>query len=103
MDDSNLMLKVSIDLHCCGGVLLQAKNINIHLDTPFISVHRGDIHKKVPIQHSFDYYQKENMGTLKDYLNNEFEFISFTFENFEMNNPLRELEFLLEKIIHLKD
>ncbi len=97
----NVKLKISVDLHCCGGKLLQAKDMDLSSTTPYITVLRGPERMKVPIQHTHQHFKEIFVGTLKDYLHDELGFTSFTFENFEMENPLRELEFLLKNIINL--
>ena len=97
---ANLKVKyrISVDLHCCGGKLLQAQSSQISKSIPFITVLRNTESFKVPIQYTHEHFQESFQGTLKDYLNQKFNFHSFTFENFEMENPLREIETLLENL-----
>ena len=90
--------KVSVDLHCCGGKLLQAQNSQLSKSTPFITILKNTESFKVPIQYTKDHFQDNFKGTLKDYLNQKFNFHAFTFENFEMESPLREIETLLENL-----
>ena len=98
----SIKTKISVDLHCCGGKLLQAKDMNVSDNYPFITVLRGPEAMKVPVQHTRDHFKTFFPGTLKDYLHENFGFKAFTFENFEIDHPLRELEVLLEKILEFK-
>ncbi len=94
----NFKHKISVDLHCCGGKLLQAQDSAISQKTPYITVLKNTESYKVPIQYTHELFNENFKGTLKDYLSSKYSFIAFTFENFEMDNPLREIEDLLERL-----